>query len=265
MKNPNPKTFLIASLLALSLSPLRGKDTTATLSPSVEHYQYLKEENQKFREFVENERKEHRQFLEDAYNRTTILISVFSGILAATGIFLGFLGFNRLKDVKDKALLEYEKQIKVILQAALANTDQKIQALQRLVNQEEMWISSRLRFIVPEKVIPTFKKEELAYFGGEKPQFHVAPFQEQEDWGSFHAIIHYFDPDDKGEDETLKKLLAQLKGQSIPLIVYTHGLWIEKNETKKVLDAYQFNSPANNIITLLNNTGDAFRLKLNTR
>lgn len=253
----HPKILALAILSAVFLTPVQGEDSIPPPSPEAVHYEYLREETRAFREFVEKEREEHRRFLESAYTISGIAI----GIIA---VVFTILGIRSIQDVKKLAKLEYELKIKNLLEDELASTEQKILALRRLVAQEEMLINASLRFIVPEKVVPSFKRDELAFFGGEKPQFDIGPLKEKEDFLKYNAIIYYFDPDETEEDENLQMLLKQLMGKFIPLIVYTHGLWIQKT-TKKALDSYQFNSPANNIITLLNNTSDAFRLKLNSK
>ncbi len=227
------------------------------------HYDYLREELNAYRAFLEKERKEHRAFLEEAYRRSMIIISVFLAVLAALGGVLTFLGVRTLRNIRESARLAYQNQIKSLLDTELVATERKIEALKRLIRHEEMWANARLRFVGEEAHLNSFRRNELGYFGGLKANFDVHPLRDRESFAGYDAVVHYFAPDENQEDPMLQNLLERLQGQTIPLIVYTHGLWIDRHaQTKRELDAYQFQTMANNIITLLNNTSDAFRLKL---
>jgi len=260
MKRIAYTSLLLPFLLSITrpMAAQNARDTTG-LSTREEHYQFLREDLANYRQFIKDERRAHRQFLEDTYRNILILVTVGLAIL-------GFLGVRSWKNLREKLELEYRNQIKAIIDSQLLATEQKIEALNQLVHQESMWRNqAKLRFVVPEARLKAFLDTELAYFGGKKPNFVVGPLTEEETFEQFDVIVYYLAKDGDGEDEVLQQIVRKVAGRTIPIVVYTHGERLDfKSATSQDLQNYQFHNFANNIITLLNNTADAFRLKLNT-
>lgn len=118
--------FLITILLILLFcSPvLANKKITYSANEQAKaiqvQYEYLIKNTNDFRNFVQNERKEHREFLEDMYKK----IVWFFGIFAALFCFFGIRSFNDAKRHIEELV---EKRITKEAEIAVEKANKKIE------------------------------------------------------------------------------------------------------------------------------------------
>jgi len=103
----------------------------ARLRSEIEHYQYLREDTERYRQFIEREQSEFKDFLEKLVGNSITIISIT--VTVVLGV-LGFFGVRTLEDFKR----EMKRQVQQMAQEAIAGTEAHVNALGDLVRRE-LW------------------------------------------------------------------------------------------------------------------------------
>ena len=241
-----------------------------TRSPHRKEYKFLKEEMKNFRAFVEKERKEHRQFLEYHYTKSGNMVTIFLSILSAFGAVLTFLGIRSIRTLREQAKLEYQSSLKALISEQQQSTEEKLQALRSLIDQESLWRKARLAFFAEDAFHTGIQNKELTHFTSRMTQVHLQNPAQSINWDSYpyDVCIYRFNPTDpqEGIDPVLEAFIETLPTQDftkiIPLVIYAPSSLRVKESTQEKLNEYRIFSIANNEITLVNNTSDAFRFRI---
>jgi len=213
---------------------------------------FVIEELNSYRKFIEEERKSQQEFVTKIY--------ATAGVIASLSIaILGWFGFKSLDDIKVKAREEYYQEMKELLRKKLSKDEKYAQILIEAVHKETLWRGAKILFI-GELSDKDHRNEIEKYFERHqvKPVFEKYTNLEKIDFEAYDVVVSFYT---KEKDEEQLNIHAKIVTKKVPWIAYTGGAYFPK-ETKDKLDAYPYFSPANNRISLLANIFDAFNLRI---
>lgn len=256
------------TLLFLFFVPsfLFGEQDTIQVTAAEKHYEFLKEEIQNYRTFIQEERKQHQQFL-----TWTV------GIVGSLGLLLlGIFGWRTREDINatkdqliNEARLQVEAEIKTLVESKsyLKEAELKYNKLTELVTQKLDVESGKFLFVGSEEKIKSMQGEELLTFGKAINEPVLVSQIEDIDLEDYDVVVYRSNVDDQHEDEYLKSvLLPELtylknKKQIIPLVIYCKGRSeFLSGETEEAVNQYGLATIANYTTTLIDNTASAFRV-----
>ncbi|MFD1407516.1 hypothetical protein ACFQ49_05015 [Kroppenstedtia eburnea] len=264
VKNPSFWGITVALFLAafLTLHPgvFAAEKAEQDLSEKVEHlekemkqlsakadsYDYLKEETKAYREFVEGE-----------WDRFINWFIVFVGIASGA---IAFLNWTSQKEIKNNVREQLHKQVEEELNRETKRLRSRIRDLEEVVSRES-WLRSskilaldrgRLKNIISSSPL---NQQNVTY---DSPPFNRLPYLLTK--GEVDIIVYEYDHESEElRDEDLIYLLDQLKHHSnrsvpIPIVIYTNGKNVDNTEIEGLLDQYEWYTYANHRITLIANT-----------
>lgn len=273
------RIFLLFLFLFMVFSLLGQKSDSSKLELVFfkEQLSFLKDEIKDYRQFIQQERIQHQQFLERTITLSGIIITLSVSILA-------FLGFgtrkeirDNIKDIKKKASEDFETKIQkaknefdkkanqlLLSHPAIQNVKDRFQAISDLVNQVLEAKKGKYVIISESEELQRLKKEELEIFENSlnRPHLFISGGNEVLQPTEFDVIVYRSKVDEDGEDLYLKdRLLPSLLRSEPrpPLVIYTKRDRL-KGETEKKLSEYTMAHLANNTISLIDNTASAFRV-----
>lgn len=270
-------------LVFIFLSPLllfgqeNSAEDTAQTNPEEMHYKFLKEEIQTYRQFIQEERKQHQQFL-----GWTV------GIVGSLGLLLlGYFGLKNREDIQKtrevllsnaqrelelevkEARLEFEKEVQSTFESNpyLKDAQQKYEKLTEMVSQQLAVEAGKFLLIANKEKAKDMKRAELPTFEKAINALTLSPDLDQVQLDDFDVVLYRSGVDQEGEDAFLKnQLLPQLEqfkaqGVFIPLVIYCKGRseFLRAN-TEKAVNEYGLATIANYTTTLIDNTASAFRV-----
>lgn len=194
-------------------------------------YQFLKDQTQEFRNFIQTERQEHQQFLE----RT---IKYLGGLLAVATVFgLGnyWLALQEAKKVGVKGVARAIRRNEEELRDVLEETTRKI-------------LGERLNLKKPVLIITNGLEqgEDKKMIDWGMTNLTVKSYSKNLDLSSPQVIIFHYDGKDKKDLEaTVERLLKERKNK--PIIVYSKS----RVDSEK-LESYELRGYANAPLTLVN-------------
>lgn len=258
---------------------LIAQGDSLSLSPAQEaHYQYLTNELNQYRSYLQQERTEHRQFLE----RGMTIVSIFVGIV---GTVLGVLGVRTYRDIR-KQLQDFRQNAEQKLQQDLAQAraqfasdaraafaqdpgvkeaERKYQALTQLVNTRiAVDQGTYLLLAYPDKLAEMQAPgEEVSFLAQAFPNLTTLTAPQLPELSTLDVLIYRVQVDGEGEDAFLRdQLLPSLQQQkaAVPLVVYAKGFSERiKGETSNALTKYPLHVIANMTPTLIDNIASSYR------
>ena len=193
-------------------------------------YKFLKGQLENYQSFIERERKEHRQFLEDIYKK----IVWFSGI--ASSIVLGiliFLGIRTKKEISTSIDKLFEEHGLKIINERNENIRLKLKELENLLKRETNYKNRHILYIMSESDKDSFNNRELTIikergFKENQIETYSEKVLDSIKRRSYDVLVYYYNPPaEKHEntgDKNLQEILKYLKERSakIPIIIYTY-------------------------------------------
>jgi hypothetical protein len=96
-------------------------------------FDYLTQDTKDFKQFIQQERKEHQDFLENLYQKTCwavgILITLFIGICS-------FFGWKSFKNIEQQVECEIKNKANTIIEAANIDVESKLTVLNKKIESE---------------------------------------------------------------------------------------------------------------------------------
>ncbi len=277
-------------------SGLAAQDSAAIYSK--ERYEFLNQELSAYRSYLQQERTEHREFLEWHYQLAigvgSVAIVLFLGIV-------GFFGWKTRKDVREQADIlkqqakeqlqaevarahqaireeaeneiaraksRFEADIREIFSSEIQDYEQKYQAMINLLEKQLAVNKGKYLLISTAEKLEQMEAEgaELYYLSkalGPVKTKIASPNQKSIKLDGADVVIYRSNVDQSGEDEYLKNVLIPSLNQQeskLPLVVYAKGRSeFLKEDTEAALNEYLLYQIANNTGTLIDNTVSAFR------
>jgi len=239
---------------------LEKSDAVQSPEWSKEQYEFLKQQNKDFRAFVEKERHEHRQFLEDTYKKIIWFFGTIAVVLLA---LIGFMGWRTRREVKSSFKRYFEQQGNALIEEKHREIDQLLSILREEVDRETAYLSKSILFVIPEADVNKFESRELAVLrarGIQKLQVrsNIDNIMQAVAGGAFDTIVYWYNPTSQEEgDANLQRLIDVLclRNSTIPLIIYTfekgEGNRLHSIDQQKTTE-YSYSLLANFPITLVN-------------
>jgi len=263
------KAFIISFIVILFCQILNtyaqkpSTTTTDSLAITQPEYQFLKTQTQEFRKFVEDERKHHREFLEDLYSK--IVWFAGAAVTLAIGFFI-FFDIRSRKDIKQMITQKFEEYGLRIIDERNKSIKIDIDALRQLLNHETNYKRKRILFLTSQADKEKFESRELKIIDSRGMQNYeimhdfdkALPLIVRE---TFDVVVYCYNPlinDGKNEgDQAMLQMLETLRFRQskIPFIVYNYEKGIDNrinNNDKTEMDKYPYAVLANFPITLVN-------------
>ncbi|KKM13059.1 hypothetical protein SY88_00400 [Clostridiales bacterium PH28_bin88] len=227
-----------------------------------EHYQFLKEEIGKYREFIEQERNELMLFQESLWTKFITIL----GILASV---IGFMGFKTLADVKgeikkraEKSMEDIEKrteqQLEELVQESVGYVRTKVDTLRQIIERETQYRSARVIAIGTEQDLESMGLEiQLLQEKGicvTKQPHPVCNLARQLERGEVDIVLYRYHPQESDQDPAFRQILETLcqSMRQVPLLVYAPSVHVVGGD-KLALNDYPLHNFANTAATLVGN------------
>ena len=250
-----PKKYLLILIAFTFLySPLFSQETKESTQIEKE-YQFLKEQNAQYLNFLKEEQEKHRTYLMELLKTSSWVVGSAFALVIALFSYLGFQSFREFNRYLQ------EKLTKIAIQKADEVTTDKFQKvlsqnvdhLQGQINLIRQYQNSRILFLGKKEELvemETFELNIIQRLGLSNISKQDTVPQEQK-LKNHDIIVYAYHPDtDTGEDIKLQKLITKMANVKCPLIVYTKQSSISPND-KKLLDTYKWYLVANMPLTLL--------------
>lgn len=226
-------------------------------------YQFLKDQTQSFQKFIENERKEHREFIEGLY---TIVVGVVGVIVTIGGGLFVFFDFRTRKNISqviNELFHEYGIQI---IDEKNKSIKINIDELRHIIDLETGYKKKSILFLMSENDHQKFGIRELKIIDSRGIQNYQVYTQFDQAYdlikkGTFDVVVYYYNPaaeDPKTNgDKQVRDILVLLvnRKSKTPLIIYNYEKGnfgrlydVDMNEMSKYPYAVMANFP----ITLVN-------------
>lgn len=206
-------------------------------------FDYLTQDTKDFKEFIQRERKEHQEFLENLYQKTCwaggLLISLFIGLAS-------FFGWKSLKNIEQQVESEIKNKAKQVIDEANSEIEKHLSILNGKVESELSYKKANI-FVLSategndlNRVINTLKSKGINHI---KLTSNLDELDEK-----FCLIICNLNGNDN-RNELAQKTMQYMSANSIdiPIIFYTTG-----RIDQEILSDYPFYFiPANNPTTLI--------------
>ncbi len=242
------KTYAINST-SLEERILQLETEVIKLDAQKENYDFIKNEIKEFRSFIETERHNLQTYIELLLWLAGFLITLFMGMLY-------FLSIRTYKDLIPILENSIKEKIDKSLDKNLEDVNEKIDALQLLINREILYKSSGI-LIVGD--INDFKsmEEEISVLENYINKQCVKTIEISEFSKRINllnpSIVIFCNKNGYKEREQFINIIETLNNlkQSIPLIIYTYGQEQLRDERTVIANSYFWTTYANNPDTLV--------------
>lgn len=240
--------------LETEMMRLRAKD---------EHYQFLKEEIQQYRKFIEQERNQIRLFYENITKIIGFIVTILIGVAS-------FFGFKSIDDIKKMAQERIEKkleqieesaaqQINHLVQESIGHVKKNIEALQQIIQRETQYRNSRILAIGSKENLESMKQVEIPLLESKGIQLSLQPYPVDDlagllRRGEFNIVLYRYNlQDGDQQDPALCQILEALcTSICLPLMVYAPSIRVSKDDVQALND-YPLHTFANSAATLVGN------------
>lgn len=226
--------------------------------------QFLKDEINEYRKFIQQEREEHQKFLESYYDKTLDLFYILGIVIIALVTIFGLTSIWQIKKSVNRLFSKYTLSL-----ISRENEQLKISIddLKNVVNRETLYLNKRILFLCSPFDQKKLERRELQmiYSRGIKKENLIMINNLDEvvqnlEKNSVDLLLYYYNPIEQKIDQILHDLIDYLKkkDKSIPLIVYNFEKPGERgqlfpNDSEK-MRSYPYHLAANFPITLVNQT-----------
>jgi len=239
------------------------KSTDTTSAQAQQEYEFLKQQVTEYREFVERERKQHQDFLENMYTKLVTIVSGFAVLITA---LLSFFGWQSKKDVAQTVKKLFEDHSLKLIDERNETIKFSVSELKRLLEKETKYQKKSILFLTSRVNLETFAQRELPIIAARgmknyKPMTSIEEAFPLIKTEAYDVIVYYYNPSGEKPKESgdshFRDIVEFLKTRQAktPLIVYTY----EKGENNQLfpidrekLSAYPYIVTANFPITLVN-------------
>ena len=213
-------------------------------------YDYLLNDVEKFRDYIQTERTEHRKFLEELYSKTCwgigILITLFIGIYS-------FLGWKSYKNIKEQTELYIIDQAKNIVKKANININNQIEILKNRIDDELSYKNAKMYIFNLNKDV-----EDVMKIFHNKGVGEIVSSKDLKELDKTFCIAIFNINGCKDTDKEFKNIISYLKKEklNIPFLIYTSN-----RINNDLLDSCPYYySLANSKATLIINTFSLLRM-----
>ncbi|MBY6277774.1 MAG: hypothetical protein CWE10_16520 [Symbiobacterium thermophilum] len=213
----------------------------ARLRAEIEHYQFLREDTERYRQFIQHEQGEFKDFLE---RMITFAAKVIAVIVAVGGAALAFFDIKTVNDIRrqaDRSIQEQARQIKqdakrrmqMVAKKALAGLDSRIRVLGDIVHRELMRRHARVVAagrLEDWRSLPPTVFELLSHQGIQLDwrilPNEMEPLMQSIQNGEIDILLYYWHPEpgtEPPQDPILDQLIHTLQERSlqVPVLIYT--------------------------------------------
>lgn len=243
----------------------------ARLRAEIEHYQFLREDTERYRQFIQHEQGEFKDFLE---RLITFAAKVIAVIVAVGGVAFAVFDIKTVNDIRrqaDRSIQEQARQIKrdakqrmqMVAKKALAGLDSRINVLDDIVHRELMRRRARVvacsRFEHWRSLHPTvfelLSQQGIQIDSRILPN-DMEPVMQSIQNGEIDILLYYWHPEpgtNPPQDPVLDQLIHALQERSlqVPVLIYTTDHVDDPN--KKHAKDYGYATFANSPLTLVTN------------
>lgn len=247
------------SIFSQTTSPANNQDSNQINS---EELKFLKEEIKQYRDFIQQERNEHQNFIENFYSKILTSLQFFGGILL---FFVSFLGLTSIWQIKKSVTRLFEKYSVQLISKENRLIQLSIDEIKGVIERETKYLTKQILFLCsPTDIIKLETRELPLIFNRGIKRDNLKIITEYESLSNavlnnqVNLILYYYNPNEQEKDPILKKLIEFLKieKKQIPLIIYN----FEKpgvngqlfGEDSKIMRSYIYHLAANFPITLVN-------------
>lgn len=216
--------------LRLRITELEEKVTAleaenARLRSEIEHYQFLREETERYRQFIEREQSAFKDFLEKLLGNSAKIVTL---TLTVVGGVLGFFGVRTFKDIK----LEMERQVQRKVQEKIAGTEAHVNALDDLVRRELLRRNARVTVAATTDDLEALRPIVIKHLRRQGIQLKVAQLPDMMSAlltdlrnREIDILVYRYRPQRGNHDPVLDELVHTVleHGLEIPILIYVPG------------------------------------------
>lgn len=228
-----------------------------------DNYQYLKEETQQYREFIERERNESRKFFED------LMKYAVGGALALGGGIATFLGVRTAQDVRKRIQRSIDQKLPEIQSKAIAEVgtavegriegirEEAVAALTALHRREQWYKRARVLALGREDLLdmiqPAFSVLEERGLQVERAPYPIDRLADRIRNGEVNIVILRYGASRGQQDPHVPVVVDTLReiGKPVPLLVYNETHVDQADD--KLIRSYVWSTYAQSNATLVGN------------
>lgn len=229
---------------------------------SAEELRFLKTEITTYREFIQQEREQHREFLESYYEKTLYLFYIIGSVIL---FLITVFGITSIWQIKRSVHRLFDKYTVSLLTKENESLKQYIDDLKKIVDHETRYLKRKIILLCTDDDQNKLEQRELPmiYARGIKGDnlkiySQISDVTQAMKNNSIDLMLYYYNPNEQKTDATLHKLIEQLKknDKPIPIIVYNfdkpneRGLLFSKDS--EAMRSYPYHLAANFPITFVN-------------
>ena len=149
-----------------------------------------------------NEASEHRQYLENLYDRT---FGLMTAVIAFLAVCMGFLGWKTLRDVRNSAVIAFDKEIKVRLDEHAKHLDSSVEQIR--ISLESAEKDLRVKILMMEDAVAKQRDASDALFQvGATVDDPTRPPRKGRGFGKKVLWVDDYPQNNAGVAEVLKRL-----------------------------------------------------------
>lgn len=268
LAEPDPVAPETIDSLKRQVTNLESQVTS--LRAQLEQQLAIREELKEYRSFVEQERREAREFLETLVRWGSGVVALFLGLT-------GFLGIKTWKDARDqiqqstKALEKQaelqiagvksksEEAIQQVAEESVGRLKSKLNALELAVSRELLYRKAFVLVVGAEADVEQMDTE-LCLLRGKGLTIVSAPYSvtdlnDRLQDGKVDIVIYRYHPDASGQDPAFRPTIDAIRdcGRDIPLLVYTPSVTVTGRD-QEAMNGYCWSTPARGGATLVSHT-----------
>jgi len=234
----------------------QNKNTTAA------ELQFLKDEITQYRDFIQQEREQHQQFLESYYEKTLYLFYIIGCVIV---FLITSFGITSIWQIKRSVHRLFDKYTVSLLTKENESLKQYIDDLKKVVDHETRYLKKRIVLLCTADDQHKLEQQELPmiYARGIRSENlkiynQITDVMQAVKNNTIDLLLYYYNPDEQKTDATLHKLIDQLKrnDKPIPIIVYNFDKPNERGQLfskdSEAMRSYPYHLAANFPITFVN-------------
>ena len=260
--------FILLLLMFVYVAELYGQQTNQSLLKneskilSADELQFLRNEIKNYRDFIQQERKQHQEFLESFYNRTFSLFSMIGGIIVVlVTIFVG----TSIWQIKKTVHRLFERYTIELITEKSEPLKISIDRLNGVISRETSYLNKKLVFLCSANDRSKLEGRELPmiFARGIKSEnleivHQLENVSQAIDTQTIDLMLYYYNPNDQKTDPLLHKVIERLRkaNRPIPIIIYNYDKLNERGQLfgndSAVMRSYPYHLAANFPITFVN-------------
>lgn len=232
-----------------------------------DQYQYLKEETQQYRQFIERERDESRRFLEDLFKYVSVAVAC---LVAVGGALATFVGIRTVNDVRSRIQKSSVEKLNEIQGMAIAEVgaavesqiagvrDDMVSALTELHRNQQWYKRAHVLAVGREADLLPMVKPALSRLEQRGLRVDLAPYPmtgvaDRIRNGEINIVIFRYGAARGQRDPHLPDVVDMLRniGKPVSLLVYNETRVDDADDA--LIRSYEWSTYANSNVTLIGN------------